>query len=175
MAWGTQHPLKGIMNCQNKVTKTTHFLTTKAAMTFNFLSGNLFKTCCEPTRYTCVCSSRFICLRLCVWHSGLLGLCLEYVNEMLWRTCRCLCKWGVGGGVTSELTREGRSKFSFGWGSLAGWSHTYRQQKTGVLHRRSRINLILSSIIIILYPQHVRPSVHLCICCILRSLYSSKP
>lgn len=42
MAWGTQHPLQGNMNCQNKVANKTCFLTTRAVMTFNLLSGNLF-------------------------------------------------------------------------------------------------------------------------------------
>lgn len=153
----------------------THFLTTKPFATFKLLSGSLFKTCCEPTRYTCVCPSRFICSHLCVSLSSLLGVCLEYANEMLWWTRRCPVQTRCGRGSHKALMRERISKLSFGWESLAGWSHTYHQQKTGVLHRRSRINLILSSITIILYPQHVRPHVRLCICCVLRSLYSSKP
>lgn len=153
----------------------THFLTTKAFVTFKLLSGNLIKTCWEPTRYACVWPPRFICLHLCVLLSHLLAVCLEYVTEMLWWTCRCLVQTRCGRGSHKALMRERRSKLSFGWESLAGWSHTYHQQKTGVLHRRSRINLILSTITIILYPQHVRPHVRLCICCVLRSLYSSKP
>lgn len=156
MAWVAQHSWKGMVNCQKEVTNKSHFLTAKAVMTFNLLYGNLFKTCCEPTRYTCVCSSRFICLRRCISHSSLLGLCLEYTNEMFWWTRRCPAQTRRGRGSHGALTREGRSRLGFGWGSLAGWSCMYRQQKTGVLHRRSRINLILSSIIIILYPQHVR-------------------
>ena len=175
MALVTRHPLKWVVNCQKQVKNKTHFLTAKGVMTFNLLSGNLFKTCYEPTRYSCVCSSRLICLRWCVSHWSLLGVCLEHANEMLWRTHRRPVQTRYGRGSCSAVMREGRSELSFGWGSLAGWSRTCRQQMTGVLHRRSRINLILSSIITILYPQHVRPRVCLCICYILWSLYSSKP
>lgn len=46
----------------------THFLTAKGVKTFNLLSGNLFKTCCEPTGtlmfahlglFVCICVHHF--------------------------------------------------------------------------------------------------------------------
>lgn len=114
--------------------------------------------------FVCICVYRF---QAC-W-----GFVLN--NEMLRWTRRCPVQMRCRRGNHSAVMRERRSKLSFGWWSLAGWSHTYRQQKTGVLHRRSRINLIPSSIIILLYPQHVRPYVHSYICWVPRSLYSSKP